>query len=159
MATDLKTYDPAGIILQVGGKIISGFEPGTFISLVRTVDTWVLTIGPDGVDGIRTKSNNRSALMTMTLRQSATSNLILSNLANAGEVAGEDGLSPDVVDVSITDLNSPDVNYTTGKGWIQKPADGVFADTPQGRAWQIMMLIVPMVHGGTPGQAAVPLTT
>lgn len=157
MATETKSYDPAGIILIIGGIRITGYEPGTFIQLVRNVNNWESTIGPDGEDLIRTKLNDRSALLTLTLRQSALSNEVLSNWALKGEVPAEDGLSPDVTDVSITDLNSPDLNLTTGKGWVQKPADAAYGDSPQPRAWQIYMSIVPMVMPGTPGQAAVAL--
>ena len=148
-ATETKTYDPASITVTVGGAIITGFEPGTFITLVRNVNNFDWSVGPDGVDGVRTKRNDRSALLTLTLRQTATSNLILSNLANRDE-QNSDG----VVSISITDISSVETKYLTGKGWIEKPADANFAETPQGRPWQIRLADVPMLHGGTPATAA-----
>lgn len=148
-ATETKTYDPAEVTLTVGGAILSGFEPGTFITVVRNVNNYDWTVGPDGVEGIRTKRNDRSALLTLTLRQVSTSNFILSNLANRDET-GNDGVVP----VSLTETAAPDTEYVTGKGWIEKPADANFAETPQGRAWQIRLSTVPMVHGGTPATAA-----
>ena len=152
-ATDVKTYDPAAIVLTMGGAILSGYEPGTFITLVRAVENFTYTVGPDGVEGIRTKTNNRSALLTFTLRQVATANLLLSNLANRDEQQA-DGVVP----ISITDILSVDTVYLTGKGWIEKPADANFAETPQGRAWLIRLADVPMVHGGTPATAALAAT-
>ena len=149
MATETKTYDPAGIAISIGGAIITGVEPGTFVTVVRSQNTWEQTIGPDGIELIRTKKNDRSALFTLTLRQSAPSNKILSNLANRDE-KDSDGIVP----VSITDINSPDTVYMTGKGYIQKPADGAYGDVPQPRVWQIFLSEVPMVHGGTPATPA-----
>ncbi len=149
MATETKTYDPANVVVTVGGAILSGYEPGTFVALVREVNNFTFTVGPDGEEGVRTKSNNRSAVLTLTLRQTAASNLILSNLATRDE-QDSDGVVP----IAITDISNPDTVYLTGKGWIEKPADGNFAETPQGRAWQLRMADVPMVHAGTPATAA-----
>ena len=149
MPPEIKHYDPAGIAIAIGGKDITGIEPGTFVTLTRTQNNYDTTIGPDGIEIIRTKRNDRTTLFTLTLRQSAPSNRILSNLANRDEKSG-DGIVP----VSITDINSPDTVYMTGKGWIQKPADAAFGDAPQPRAWQLMLSEVPMTHGGTPAQDA-----
>lgn len=148
MATEVKTYDPAQVQASVGGAIITGFEPGTFINVVRNVNNFEYTVGPDGKDGIRTKRNDRSALFTFTLRQSSVGNLILSNLANRDEV-DSDGVVP----VSITDLLSPDTEFLSASGWIEKPADGTFGETPQPRAWLIRLAEVPMTHGGNPATA------
>lgn len=149
MATETKTYNPANIVVTVGGRILTGFAPGTFVNLVREVNNFNFRVSADGTEGTRTKTNNRSALFTFTLEQVAASNLILSNLANRDEQQG-DGVVP----ISITDISSPDTVYLTGKGWIEKPADGAFAETPQGRAWAIRLADVPMVHGGTPATEA-----
>ncbi len=147
--TETKTYDPAGIVITIGGAIITGIAAGTFVQLVRNVNNYDLTIGGDGQEGIRTKRNDRSALLTLTLAHTANANKLLSNLANRDE-ADSDGVVP----VSITDLASPDTVYLAGKGWIEKPADAAFADTPQGRAWAVRLVSIPMSHGGTPATAA-----
>lgn len=149
MPTDVKTYDPAQIQLSVGGAILTGYEPGTFVTLTRNVDNFTATIGPDGKELIRTKSNDRSGLLTFTLRQSSVANLILSNLANRDEV-DSDGVVPCI----LSDLNNPDTEFASPKAWVQKPPDAVFADTPQGRPWQIYLAEVPMTHGGNPSTAA-----
>ncbi len=149
MATEVKTYDPAQIALVVGGFLVTGFEPGTFVTVVRSVSNYGWTVGPDGVEGIRTKLNDKSALMTITLRQTSPANFVLSNFANKDETEGNA-----VVPVSLADANSPDTEFVSAKGWIEKPADANYAETPQGRAWQIRLAEVPMVHGGTPSTEA-----
>ena len=149
MATDIKTYDPAQIQVSVGGAILTGYEPGTFINLTRNVNNYDWTIGPDGKEGIRTKRNDRSGLLTFTLRQSSVANFILSNLANRDEV-DSDGVVP----ILISDLNNADTEFSSAKGWVEKPSDAVFAETPQGRPWMIRLAEVPMTHGGNPSTAA-----
>ena len=147
--TETRTYDPALITVSIGGHQVSGFEPGTFVGLVRNADNSNFSVGPDGAEGIRTMINDRSALLTLTLRQTAPSNFVLANLANRDEV-DKDGVVP----ISILDINSPDTVYMSAKGWIEKPADANYAETPQGRAWLIRLAEVPMAHGGTPSTAA-----
>lgn len=149
MATEIKTYDPSQIQITVGGTPITGYEPGTFINIVRDVNNFDFTVGPDGKEGIRTKLNNRSALVTLTLRQVSVSNLVLSNLANRDEVSG-DGVVP----VQVTDLSNPDTQFVAAKGWLEKPADAAYAESPQGRPWAIRMGEVAMKHGGNPPTAA-----
>lgn len=143
-ATDVKTYNPADVQVNIGGRIITGYEAGTFIQLERSVNNYDWSIGPDGVDGIRTKRNDRSALLTVTLRQSSVGNLVLANLANRDEVSA-DGVVP----VQITELKT-NTRFVTAKGWIEKPPGVGYADNPQPRAWQIRLSEVPFELAGNP---------
>lgn len=147
--TEVKTYSPAEIQVNVGGAILTGFAAGTFINITRTQNNFDSQVGPDGTELIRTKRNDRSALLTFTLSQVSTANLILSNLANRDEV-DSDGVVP----VQVLDLINGETQFISGKGWIEKPADAVFADSPQGRPWQIRVAEMPMNHAGTPGTEA-----
>ncbi len=142
--TNVTTYDPAQVQVVVGGAILTGFEPVTFINIVRSVNNFITTIGPDGKELIRTKSNDRSALMTLTLRQVSAVNLILANLANRDEV-DSDGVVP----IMVKEIGT-DTEFISAKGWIEKPADASYAETPQGRAWAFMLAEVPMGHAGNP---------
>ncbi len=154
MPTDVKTYDPALVQVTIGGAIITGYEPGTFIQIVRTVNNFDFTVSPDGKEGVRTKRNDRSALFTFTLRQTAEDNLVLSNLANRDE-AQSDGVVP----IQVIDLaNNGETIYEAAKAWIEKPADATFAETAQGRPWQIRIAELPMRTAGTPTTAALTAT-
>lgn len=149
MAVDVKTYDPAQTQVVIGGVILTGYEPGTFITISRNVNNYDYSVSPDGVEGVRAKRNDRSALLTFVMRQTSTSNLVLTNLANRDEV-DSDGVVP----AQVTDLNNQDTQYISGKAWIEKPADAVYAETAQGRSWAIRMAEVSMNHGGNPATAA-----
>lgn len=145
MPTDVKTYDPAAIALNVGGYLVTGFETGTFITLSRNVTNFDLKISVDGAIGERVKHNDKSALLTITLSQTSPANAVLSRLA-----ARDEDDSSGIVPVSISDTLAPDTEFATGKAWVEKPADAVFADDTQGRQWLIKFAEVVMFHGGTP---------
>jgi hypothetical protein len=148
MAVDLKTYDPAQVQVSIGGAIITGYEPGTFISVARSVNNFDYSVGPDGNEGIRAKRNDRSALLTLTLRQTAAAMALLSNLANRDEVS-----SDGVVPVEVTEIGTEN-RITGGKGWIEKPPDVNYAETPQGRAWRIRIAEAPFELAGSPSVEA-----
>ncbi len=152
MATDVKTYNPAKVQVTIGGVIITGFEPGTFITLTRNVNNYDFSVSPDGSEGVRSKRNDRSALLTLTMQQASVANFVLSNLANRDEV-DSDGVVP----VQINEIGT-DTEFVSAKGWIEKPSDAVYAETAQGRPWAIRLADVPMTHGGNPTTAALQST-
>lgn len=88
----MKTYDPSQVVTTVGGRIITGFAPGTFIEAERTEDAYTMTVGIDG-EGTRSKSNNKSGQIRFTLLSSSDSNDVLSGFAAADEL-NNGGLVP-----------------------------------------------------------------
>jgi hypothetical protein len=147
-STILKNYDPSQVVLTVGGRIMTGYGEGTFITLVRNKNNFELIVNPTGDESVRSKVNNRSGLLSFTLLQTSTSNLILSNLANRDEIEA-DGVVP----VSIKDLNG-ESEFIAARGYIEKTADAAFAATVQGRQWRLQIIEAPFVHGGTPSIGA-----
>lgn len=148
MASDVKNYDPAGVAVVFGGFLITGFAKGSFIRIVRSQANFTHSVSADGREHVRNKTNDRSAMCEIMLEQTALANLVLSNAASRDEAQGDV-----VVPFAVTDVNSPDTIYASGKAWIEKPADAVLAEQSQPRTWQIKLLEVPMKHAGTPGVA------
>lgn len=109
----IKTYDPAKILFSFGGSLITGFGPDTFITVERNEDGFTLTVGAAG-EAVRTKSNNHSGKVTVTLLASSQSNDFLSAIAVADELAGT-GVAP---------LFGKEFNGTTTfaacNAWVQK---------------------------------------
>ncbi len=126
----MKTYDPDLISVVVGGYTLSGFADGTFVTVERDEDTWILSIGADG-EGARAKSNNRSGTITITLMQSSDSNKILSDLATADELSNSGVFALLIKDSSGASL------YSAETAWIQKPAASEFARELGTREWTI----------------------
>lgn len=76
--TGLKTYSGDEVVLVVGNiPVSSGFADGTFVSVEFDEDAFTLTVGTDG-EATRSKSNNRSATITITLMQTSDVNDLLS---------------------------------------------------------------------------------
>ena len=73
----LFTYDPAQVVITIGGIPMSGFSEATFIELAYTEPTWNMITGADGLT-TRSKTNNYTATLTLTLKQSSVSNDVLS---------------------------------------------------------------------------------
>lgn len=128
----LGTYYPDQVSLQACGIPISGFAPGTFITVEYNEDAFTLQIGSDG-EGCRTRSNNRSGKITFTLQQSSIANLALSALHNVDRrTPAGDGIAP-----SLIKDNSGTTVISAEKSWILKMANVEFSNETTGREWVI----------------------
>lgn len=126
----LRTYDPKEVSIIAGGEIVQGYADGTFISIERDEDTWALQIGADG-EGARSKSNNRSGTITLTLQQTSASNAILNALAQADELS-----NGGVFSVLVRDNNGGSL-AAAETAWIQKPSNQEYGREAGEREWVI----------------------
>ena len=124
----LLTYDPKQVTVIVGGNSISGFADGSFVKIERNEDSWTLQMGTDG-EGTRSKSNNRSGKVTVTLMQSSDSNNILQGIATSDELTNG-GLVP----ILIKDGSGASL-YMAEQAWSVKPPSSEFAREAGGREW------------------------
>lgn len=124
----VKTYDPKQVSLIVGGKIISGYTDGTFISAERNEQMFNLKVGVDGI-GTRAKTNNQSGKITITLHQSSNSNDDLSAFAAADELSNAGAVPILLRDASGRTLAS------ALTAWVQKLANAEFAKEVSNRVW------------------------
>ena len=128
---DGATVDPQGLHLVVGGKRISGYAPGSFLSVVYDVDAFARSIGVDG-EGAWFKTGNRAALITATLMQTSQSNDFLSAF-HLADLNTPNGL---LVPMSIVEQTGTTV-YATDKARVIKLPDGLWSDSVESRAWAI----------------------
>lgn len=126
----LKTYDPKLVILTVGGVPISGFADGTFISAMRSNDSFTKVSGADGIV-TRAKSNDKSGEITITLQQSSPSNDVLNGFAQLDERA-----NAGIVPVTIKELNGTTLLFGA-EAWVRKPADTEYGKEVSNREWTI----------------------
>lgn len=124
----VKTYDPAQVLITFNGFNISGIADGTFVQVARNEDAFTLQVGSGG-EGVRSKSNNKSGTVTLTLIQSSDSNEILSGFAAADELSNS-GSGP----LMIKD-NSGNSLYMAESAWVKKVADSEFAKEAGSREW------------------------
>lgn len=136
----LRTYDPAQVIITVGGIPMSGFADGTFLLVDRDENAFTKVTGADGTS-TRVKSNNRSGTMTLTLKQSSPSNDILSGFAALDEIS-----NAGVVPVLIKDLSGNSL-FFSATGWVQKFPASEFGKEINNREWILDLVDVDMFVG------------
>lgn len=134
------TFDPASVVVTIGGVPMSGYADGTFLLIQRAVDAWSMVVGADGLT-TRVKSNNRSGTMTLTLTQSSPSNDVLSGFANLDELS-----NAGIVPVLVKDLSGNSV-YFSATGWIQRYPDSEFSNIMSNREWVIALADIDIFVG------------
>lgn len=136
----VRTFDPASVVITVGGVPMSGFADGTFLLVDRDEDAFVKVTGADGTS-TRVKSNNRAGTLTLTLKQSSPSNDVLSGFAILDELSNSG-----VVPVLVKDLSGNSL-YFSATGWIQKMPASEFGKEINNREWIIDLVDVDMFVG------------
>jgi len=126
----VKTYDPLQIIIVFGGFIIDGFADGTFVTIDFNNDLYTLKMGSQG-DGTRSKSNDLSALITVTLQQTSPSNASFQGLKTADELR-----NAGIASFLMKDLLGNDL-ATAETAWIRKSPTNENAKESGTRAWPI----------------------
>lgn len=112
----VRTYDPALNVLTFGGIPIGGYADGTFITAVRSSDSFVKSTGAQG-ETTRAKSNDRSGEITVTLQQSSPSNDVFSGFAQLDENSNT-GIRP----VMLKEINGT-TKVGGAEAWVRKPSD------------------------------------
>lgn len=139
-------YDPAQVGIVVGGSLITGFAPDTFIGIDQNNDSFTLQMGADG-DAARSKSNDRSATITLSLLQTSLSNDVLSALHNLDiNSPSGDGIGA----FQVRD-NSGNLLVRAAKCWVRKPPTVEMGREAGVREWTLETDRIDWVNiGGTP---------
>ena len=141
----LTNYDPKQVTLSWNDiNINEGIAAGTFISVARTGARNSLNVGPDG-NGSNVVNNDRSGVVTVTLRMGSAVNKLLT--AKAKEQELENG-SPSVGSLKLTDF-SGETTHASPKGVLAGFPDDAFADTEGTRDWAFNCLELNMNPSGS----------
>lgn len=139
-------YNPADVSVIIGSHIVSGFADGTFIGIERNNDAFTRVAGADG-ENARSKSNDKSGRLTLTLLQTSQSNEVLSGFAAADE-ASNGGTFPFL----IKDNNGNSL-YAAEVSWVVKYPAVEYGKEISNREWVIETgELIPFV-GGNPSLA------
>jgi hypothetical protein len=128
----LRQYDPAKVLITLGNDLLSGYADGTFLNVEQNEDSYTLQMGTDG-EGTRTRTNNESARITVTLMQSSASNDVLSALHELDKAIG---FGAGCVPLLIKDFSGRSI-FSAEKAWIVKPPSSEFGREATGREWMI----------------------
>lgn len=137
----MKEYNPKDVSVVFAGKIISGWADGSMIKAGRNEQAWTLKVGVDG-EGTRSKTNNKSGKVTITLMQSSASNDDLNALALADEISNAGSGTFLMRDGSGRTLVS------AANMWIQKTADADFEREVKERTWVLETDVLAISNGG-----------
>lgn len=137
----LRTYDPAQVLITIGGVPMGGFADGTFLLIDRDEDAFTKVTGADGTS-TRVKSNNKAGTLTLTLKQSSPSNDVLSGFAALDELS-----NTGVVPVLVKDIGGDSV-FFSATGWVQKYPASEFGKEINNREWILDLVDVDIFVGG-----------
>jgi hypothetical protein len=141
MAKPLSTYDPAQVFVTYGGFTLQGFADGSMITVERNENAFNLYIGSDG-EGARSKSNNKSAVITIRLMQTSDSNDVITAFAKSDEVTNSGSLPFMVKDGNGRTL------LIAENCWVQKLPSVEFGKEAMEREWKLESDSVEMFVGG-----------
>lgn len=135
-------YNAGDVSVIVGTRSLSGFGETSVVSIERDEDAFIKQIGADG-EVTRSKTNNRTGSLTITLQQMSESNDFLSNLAQTDELTGQ-GTFP----VLVRDANGNTL-AVADTAWIRKLPVSAFARDAGEREWIIDCADLVMFVGGS----------
>lgn len=141
----LRQYDPKKVALTWDDiDITEGIAAGTFISVSRNVPRNSLNVGADG-GGTNVVANDRSGVVTVTLRKGSAVNAALSDKMKEQEA--ENG-TPSVGKLGIKDF-SGESQVDSPKAVLQGFTDMSFSDTEDNNEWSWLCLDLNMDPRGS----------
>lgn len=140
----MKTYNADEVSIIFGGIPISGgFADGEFLRIEQNEEAFQTVVGTDG-EVTRSKTNNKTARVTIILMQSSTFNAALSALHEADKITpGGTGVVP----LLVKNNNGLDL-YTAKDAWIVQAPDASFDRTATPREWVVECANLIRVDGG-----------
>ena len=137
----VRTYDPASVAVLVGGVPITGYADGTFVTVARDSDTFQKVSGADG-QVARSKTNDKTGTLTITLMQTSASNDVLEGIAALDELT-----STGIVPTLVKDNSGRSIHFA-GNSWIRKVPDAEFGKEISNREWVIDLADLVPFNGG-----------
>ena len=138
-----RIYASNEVTIACGGIPIEGFADGQFLSITRNSDLFSTVIGTSG-EIARSKTNDNSAIIEISLLQTSPSNLTFTTFFQADiNAPGGAGIFAFI----CTDLNGVSL-YTAGNCWVSKPPDITMDREATTRTWQLTADVIRDFTGG-----------
>lgn len=109
----LNHFDPKLVVVNFAGQRLLMLAEGQHITAERDEDAYAKTVGTGG-DVIRSRNNNRSGSVKLSIMASSPSNDFLSAMARADELGGAGGGGLDIADLNGTTV------VTAPQAWVKK---------------------------------------
>lgn len=145
-----KTYNLDQLSFSLAGiPITGGYGEGGSVTIKRNSELFEVVVGRSG-DVVRSRTNDESGVVELTLLQTSPDNAKLAALARLDENT-PNGAGVGVL--QIRDRENGDL-YTSAKAWVQKLPDSGFERKASDRAWVIACAALKFFPGGRPGTPA-----
>lgn len=141
MAKALSNWDSLNLAVTIGSHSVTGYADGSMIEIVPDSDAWVTTVDSDGHSD-RHKTNNTNFTVTITLKQSSSSNDVLSTFYNVDQQVNT-GSFP----ITIIDMNGTSVISSLG-AYVDRVADANMGMESTDRVWQLKLTNTGYFVGG-----------
>lgn len=138
----MKTWNLKKLIVVIGGVPISGFGENDAITFDHDEDEWEKVVGADG-EVTRSRNNNRSGSITITLMQTSDSNDALEAIRLIDETTGAG-----IVGVLVKDLTGRTV-IGADRAWVRKRPSLEFGKRAGEREWILDCDQVAVFAGGS----------
>jgi hypothetical protein len=123
-----KTYDPNLVQIIFKGVPIVGFADGSFVTITPSAENFTKSVGADG-EVARSKSNDNTYEVTITLMQTSLSNTYLSGVMTIDRLTNLGTGSLQIIDLSGQTL------FFFDAAWVRQAPDADFAKEVGERAW------------------------
>jgi len=140
------TYDPAQVIIIMGGVPLQGIQAGSTPTLAFDEVAFTKVVDVDGVNVVRSKSNNRTATLTITLGSGSAANDFLSGLYQVDQASNSG-----VVPMMVKDNNGRTVAASTA-AWVERLPSITGGAESEGREWIIALGQTEVFVGGAEGR-------
>lgn len=140
---DFKNFNPSLYVVTFGGILVRGFAADTHIQVARNEDSFTESVGAQG-DVVRTRSNNKSGIVTVTLQAESPTNdqfsarLLADELSPAGIPAGA---------LLVKYLNGATF-ISSDKAYLRKFSDVEVGTEAGNREWIVSCAELNMFVGG-----------
>lgn len=135
-------YVPGQVELALGGRMISGFTNGDFISIEFASDDYEKKVGAQG-DVALTRIHDNTATVTIRLQQHAASNDDLSALRDSGMEATAASFAS-----SFSMRDNSGTSIVQGTAWVQKRPSMAFGNAGGTREWVLGIIVADVNIGG-----------
>lgn len=135
-------YVPNQVEAALGGKLMSGFTEGDFITVEFAADDYEEKVGAQG-DVALTRIHNPLATVTMRLQQQSPTNDDLSALRDSGMEATAAGFAS-----SFSLRDSSGTSIVQGTAWVRKRPTMAFGNSGGTREWVLGVIVADVNVGG-----------
>ncbi|MBW7452441.1 phage structural protein [Paenibacillus sepulcri] len=125
---EAKTFDPMNVSVIVAGTYLTGFGE-SMVEAEQSENNYEVKVGAQG-DKLRTKTNNNTGTITVTLQATSPQVAYLDRLANSGQI----------VPITVINAGPPKETITSVEAYVNKPAARTYGTDIDDREYEFQCM-------------------